>query len=150
MAISQDKAMTADLARSLESATTLMQDLLGDIKENATSFALLKQKLEALEETVDVLSKIVRDGNNNSRPMITRLALVEKSVIDMGKYLDEIHEKVEKIEDGIKNSLMKEKQSEAEFKREQLIAKIKLFGIAAPGAISLSILLIKVLSGMEP
>ena len=148
MVTAQDKALTADLARSLESATTLMQDLLGDIKDNATSLVEVRIKLESLRELVGTLSKIVRDGNGKGS-MITRLALVEKSLEDMEKYLDEINDKVEKLDDGIKESLVQEKKSEAEFKKEELKAKLKMFGIAAPGAISLAILLIKVLSGME-
>lgn len=148
MATAQEKALTAELAKSLESATTLMQDLLGDIRSNATSLAEFKIKLESLREMVDTLSKIVRDGNGKGS-MITRLALVERSIEELDKYTEEIGDKVEKLEDEIRESLVEEKKSEAEFKRERLKANIKLFSIAAPGAISLAILLIKVLSGME-
>lgn len=140
-----------DLAKSLEAATTLMQDLLGDIKDNALSLADLKAKLESLTNNVETLSYIVRDGNGKGS-MITRLALVEKSIEDMEDHYGEIKETLEKLSTKIEDMVKSEKEIEErkqEFRREKLIEKIKLIGLVAPGIIALAIVLFKFFAGMD-
>ncbi|GAF93983.1 unnamed protein product, partial [marine sediment metagenome] len=53
MPTSGNNKLAEELARSLEASTALMQDLLGDIKDNATSLALVKAKLESLSDSVE-------------------------------------------------------------------------------------------------
>ena len=79
MPASKNNDLSQELAKSLESATSLMNDLLGDIKDNATSLATLKVKLESLSDSVESLSHIVRDGNGKGS-MVTRVALTEQSL----------------------------------------------------------------------
>lgn len=146
MTLEHDKALTGDLVRSLESATAMMQDLLGDIRANATSLTELKIKLESLTEMVHTLSKVVRDGNGKGS-MITRLALVEQSVENLDEYLEEMNNKMGRIEQDIKASLEQDKKTEAEYRSDVLKARLKMFTVAAPGAIALAILLVRVLSG---
>ena len=154
MTTSNDK-LSQELAKSLESATALMQDLLGDIKGNATSLAILKAKLESLSDSVESLSHIVREGNGKGS-MVTRLALIEKSVEDIEDGFDELKGEITSALKEIKASIKEEKKSdkevvdkEKEFKRQQLLAKLKILAVTAPGVIALVIVIIKMISGTE-
>src|SRR5271157_4277084 len=82
---------TDSLLKSLQSVTALMQNLLSDIKENSASLAIVKTKVDSLKENVEVLSHVVRDGNGEGS-MITRLALVEKSLEDIEEEFHEMKE----------------------------------------------------------
>ena len=155
MATSDNKQLSEELARSLESATALMQDLLGDIKDNATSLALVKAKLESLSGSVESLSKIVRDGNGKGS-MITRLALAEKSLEDIEDGFDELKVEITAAVNEIRQSLLVHVEEDAKvhaqvqkFERDRLIAKLKIVAVVAPGAIALAILIIKMLMGVD-
>jgi hypothetical protein len=155
MPTSQNDTLSEDLAKSLEAATALMQDLLGDIKDNATSLAILQAKLESLHDNVESLSHIVRDGNGKGS-MVTRLALIEKSVEDVEKSFDELKGELGNSLKEIKDSINEEKRTEKEdedkekeFKRQQMITKLKLIAVIAPGAIALAIVVIKLVMGIE-
>jgi len=145
--------LAEELAKSLESATALMQDLLGDIKGNATSLALVKAKLESLSDNVETLSHIVRDGNGKGS-MITRLALVEKSTEDIEENFDELKKELSSAVKELRACIEEEKKSDAEeekslkeYKREKLLAKLKVVVVVAPGLIALAIVLIRMLTG---
>jgi len=156
MPTSENNKLAEELAKSLESATTLMQDLLGDIKDNATSLALVKAKLESLSSSVEALSHIVREGNGKGS-MITRLALAEKTLEDIEEHFDkfseEVHTAIKELKatiDEEKTLRSQEQKSEKEYKREKMLAKLKVAAVVAPGAIALAILIIKMLMGELP
>jgi len=137
----------SDLLKSLQSVTTLMNNLLSDIKEHATSLALVKAKLESLTENVDTLSHVVRDGNGKGSVM-TRLALAEKSLEDIEEEFHELREENVASVKEIKRCIEKErnigKRSEDEekkFKREKYMATAKILGafLAAFAALGLQI-----------
>lgn len=153
MTASENNKLAEELAKSLESATNLMQNLLGDIKDNASSLVLVKAKLDSLSSSVESLSHIVREGNGKGS-MITRLALVEKSLEDIennfDKFADDVHRSIKELRDAIDNEKLlrdQEQKTEKEFRREQVLAKLKMAGVIAPGVIALVILIIKMLTG---
>ena len=82
-----------ELLKSIEALMTLMQGLLGDIKEHSTSLAIVKERLESLTGNVEALSHVVRDGNGQGS-MVTRLALIEQSIENIEKGFDELKEHV--------------------------------------------------------
>jgi len=148
--------LAEELAKSLESATNLMQDLLGDIRDNATSLALVKAKLESLSGSVESLSRVIR-SDNGSGSMVTRLALAEKSVEDIEIYFDKFREEVSVAIKEVKMSIREERstnfrkeQTEKEFNRDQLLSKLKIAAVVAPGVIALAILIIKMAMGEVP
>lgn len=155
MPTSQNSQIPEELAKSLESTTHLMQNLLGDLKDNASSLATVKSKLESLSDSVEALSHIVRDGNGKP-PMITRLALVEKSAEDIEKYFDEFKTEMTKTLDELricikedKKEIEHTKEEEQEFRRERMLAKLKIAAVVAPGLVALAIVLIKMVAGIE-
>lgn len=156
MPTSENNKLAEELAKSLESATALMQDLLGDIKDNATSLALVKAKLESLSSSVEALSHIVRNDNGKGS-MITRLALAEKSLEDLEEHFDKFSDDVCDAIKDLKTNIADEKElhakaemSDKEFKREKMLAKLKVAAILAPGVIALAVLLVKMLMGDTP
>lgn len=156
MTTSQNNTLAGELAKSLEAATTLMNSLLVDIKDNASSLAIVKAKLESLSDNVESLSNIVQDGDGKGS-MVTRLALIERSIEDIEEGFDEIksgvHRALKEIKESIKDDKKTEKEGEnkeKEFKRQQLLARLKILGVIAPGAIALAILIIKMLMGEAP
>lgn len=155
MPTSQNNKLPEELAKSLESATSLMRDLLGDIKGNATSLAMLKVKLESLSNSVESLSHIVRDGDGKGS-MVTRIALTEQSLEHIEESFDELKtemtEAIKEVKKEIENEKLNEREEsdkEAEYKREKLITKLKVLAVVAPGTIALAIAIIKIIMGME-
>ena len=141
--------LAQDLAKSLQVTTALMQDLLGEIRDNATSLAVLKEKLEGIEEKVKSLSHIVRDDNGN-KSLITRLALLEKELENMEEALEEskeerteIHTRISKVKD----SLSEDKKTEAEFNKEKTVSWLKLAAVIAPGLLALGLVIAKFFLG---
>lgn len=156
MTTSDNSKLAEELAKSLESATNLMQELLGDIKDNATSLALVKAKLESLSSSVEILSHIVRDGNGKGS-MVTRLALVEKSVENIESNFDELKKVLQEAMGELKEALEEHEEEDAkiheqitDYRREKSLAKLKVIAVVAPGAIALAIILIKMFMGELP
>ena len=138
---------TAVLVKSLQSATMLMQNLLSDIKDHSVALALVKAKLEALSENVELLSHVVRDGNGEGS-IVTRLALIEKSLEDLEEEFHEVKDTSETAIRDIKKYVEKEKdggkQDEDELRKlkmEKRIASLKLWGalIAAFAAMAFQV-----------
>jgi hypothetical protein len=155
MPVSKQNELSQELVKSLESTVSLMNELLGDIKDNATSLATLKVKLESLSSSVETLSHIVRDGNGKGS-MVTRMALVEQSISHIESAFDEFKLEVDSVIKDVRREIAEERQDEKyeetkekEFKREKLIEKLKLAAVVAPGAIALAITIIKMIMGIE-
>lgn len=151
MTASQNNNLSKDLAKSLESATSLMHDLLYDIKDNATSLVMLKVKLESLSDNVESLSHIVRDSNGKGS-MVIRMALIEQSLTHIEESFDELKNEISEVVKEIKLEIYNESQvekeylnKEKEFKREKLLTKLKVFAVVAPGVIALTIVIIKMI-----
>jgi gas vesicle protein len=147
--------LAQDLASSLKATTELIYNLMDDIKENATSFAVLKEKMESLSDSVESLSHIVRDGNGKGS-MITRLALYEQSLDNISEklddFVDETQETIKELKSEIKNErALKHSSTEKDrdFKRKIILERLKVVAIVAPGLIALSIMLIKLFAGVE-
>lgn len=134
--------LVRDLAKSLQVTSALMQDLLSEMRQNSTSLAVLKEKLETLRDNVDGLSDIIRNGNGKGS-LITRMALAEKSLQTLEQTLKEYHEELHQEIQSDKTN----KKEEDEFRREKLLSKLKIAAVAIPGIVSLIILIIKMLSG---
>jgi hypothetical protein len=150
------KVVPEEILKSLEITTTLIQNLLGDIKEHSTSLAMVKTKLEALSVSVSTLSGVVRDGNGNGS-LVTRLALAEKTIEDIEKSFNDLKEEVEVEINELREYFKKkkaaedqEKVSERDFNREKRLARLKIVAVAAPGLLALVLMLIKMLSGETP
>ncbi len=154
MPTSQNK-IPDELLKSLESTTTLMKNLLDDIKDHSTSLAIVKEKLESLSSSVEILSRIVRDDNGKGS-MITRLALIEKTTEDIEEHFDELKDEIKKDIGEIKNAIEKEKEEEKSdeekirvFKREKMLTRLKILAVSAPGLLALVLVLIKIFLGTD-
>ncbi len=142
-----------DLAKSLESATHLMKNLLGDIKDNAASAAAVKSKLESLSDNVATL---LHDSNGRGS-VITRLTLVEKEIENLEERFDDFEKDTADSFLDIKSGIKEQKKfeeatlsQEKTFRRDKLITKLKLAAVIAPGTLSLIILALKALTGLVP
>lgn len=134
--------LAEDLAKSLEATTSLMQSLLGEIRDNATSLAVLKEKLESLAGTVKGLSTIVKDGNGKGS-LVTRFALIERDIETLEEHLEEYKKDLDEEVVNVRN----EREKLEEFQRERTLNMWKVTAVAIPGIISLIITLIKLFSG---
>jgi len=150
---SENDKIVEELVKSLESATTMIQSLLGDIKENSSSLTLVKAKLESLSSSVETLSHIVRDGNGEGS-MMTRLVVLETLVDNIDGDFDalkkEVTEAVKELRKCIDEKNKSDEQkviTEKEYRRERLLAKLKVAAVVAPGVIALIIILAKALIG---
>lgn len=127
--------LAKDLAKSLQVTSTLMQSLLTEIKENSTSLAVFREKLESMRDNVDTLSNIVRRGNGKGS-LVTRLALAEQSLETLEEAMEEYHAELSNIG-----------KAEKDFKREKSLSKLKVAAVAIPGFVSLIIIIIKLIMG---
>lgn len=151
MPTSNKDKVPEELIRSLEAATSLMQSLLGDVKNNATSLAILKVRLESLNENVETLSHVVRDGNGKGS-VITRMALVEKSLEHITESIDELKKETSQTAKDIRDEIHNEEKNtdkNSEFKRKRLLTKLQIALVVAPGSIALIIMLVKLIFGIE-
>ena len=151
MPVSRDSNIPEELLRSLDATTLLIQNLIGDIKEHSSALILIKAKLESLNENVEILSHIVRDGNG-SGSVITRLALAEKTLGDLEDSLNDLNNKVDdeckcikQTIDNNKNFEMQERKLERKLNQDRVMGKVKVLAIIAPGIISLIVILLKLL-----
>ena len=133
MTSSDANELAEDLAKSLHAVTTLTQSLLGEIRDNATSLAVLKEKFDVLAENMEVLSKIIRMGNGQES-LLTRVALLEKSLSILEQKLDEKEEDIQKIEDHSRAFTMR---------------IWKMGAVLLPGLIALAVQIIKAVTGVE-
>jgi archaellum component FlaC len=131
-----------ELLKSLEAVTLMLDNVLSDTKEHATSLAILKTKLEDLGGNVETLSHILRDGNGQGS-LITRMALAEKTSEDIEEQLNDLKEEVNTalrdlrlaIEAGPK---VTEEELEKQ-KREKSIAKWQVIGSALAAFVALGL-----------
>jgi chromosome segregation ATPase len=154
--LSPNKKSFEELLNSLNTTISLVNTMMGDMRDQSTSLIVLKAKLESLTENVEVLSHIVRnDGGQGS--VVTRLALLEKIVEDLEENIDciknDVHEEVKSIKEMIESDRAhetKEEELRKKYQQEKVMTKLKLVAIIAPGLISLAIILIKMLAGETP
>lgn len=140
-----NKDISEDLAKSLQATTSIVQILLKELRENAIAMATLKEKLDGIEENVKYLSSVVRDGNG-SKPIITRLALVEQELQDISESIEyskgqraEIHARISKVKDLIHV----EQKSEKQFRRDKRLGLLRIIATTAPGVLALGLVVIK-------
>lgn len=85
MTKSQEQAeqfLINEFVKDLEATTEQVQKLLDEIYDSKVDFVALKTELKFLVENVKELSAIVRN-ENGAGSVLTRLALIEKSVEDI-------------------------------------------------------------------
>ena len=96
----KDDIYLTNLIKGLEATTSLVQNLLDDIKDNAILVGNLKVSVEHLNQQVSVLENIIRGNNSSTKSLLTRLALLEKEVADLTKMI-EYHENLETAEQSV-------------------------------------------------
>jgi hypothetical protein len=150
------KVVPEEILKSLEITTSLIQNLLGDIKEHSTSLAMVKTKLEALNTSFGSLSEVVREDTGKGS-LVTRLALAEKAIGDIEKSFGGLKQEIEKEINDLKAYLEKKRAeglqhdiSEQDFNRQKRLARLKVAAVAAPGLLALALLLVKMLAGETP
>lgn len=141
--------LAGDLAKSLQATTSLVQTLLGELRENAANMAVLKEKLDGIEEKVRYLSYVVRDGNGE-KSIITRLALVEQELEDINEALNdnksdraEIQARISRV----KALVDSDKKTEAQYKKEKTLSWLKLIAQTAPGLVALGLVIARYFLG---
>ena len=141
--------LVEELLKSINSTTSLIQGLINEIKDNATTLATLETKLNTLNENSKTLSKIVRDDNGN-KSVLTRIALLENDLSDLNTNYKEFKSYVYKKTDELvrlNNEIIKLSETDEEVtgKRKWIMASLQI----APGVIALILVLIKLFWGVE-
>ena len=147
--------VVGDLAKSLQVTTSLMQTLLSEIQDNATTLAVLREKFDTLGDKVQSLSRLVRD-DNGEKSVITRLALIEKTIEDINEDLLEIKTRTDSDTkslhtriSSVKDMVYKEVKTDKQFKREKMMNWIKLAATILPGVFAWGLVLAKFFLGVE-
>lgn len=151
----KNNEVVEDLAKSLQVTTSLMQTLLSEIQDNATTLAVLREKFDTLGDKVQSLSRLVRD-DNGEKSVVTRLALIEKALEDINEDLVEIKNKTDvdtkslhaRISN-VKDMVYKEAKTEKQFKREKLMNWFKIAITILPGLFALGVVIAKYFLGVE-
>lgn len=144
------------LLDSLNVTVSLVNNLMGDMRDQSGSLILLKAKLDSLTENVETLSHIVRDENGKGS-MVTRLVLAERTIKDLEEHFDELRgelcEEIRGLKTAIHNDKTigaREEELEKKYRQEKIMTKLKILAIVTPGLISLAILIIKMLATGSP
>jgi chromosome segregation ATPase len=156
-----------DLAITLRATTALIKELVSEFRDNATAVAVMKEKIDSLSESVEILSHIVRDENGKGS-MITRMALAEKTIEDLEESINELKKTLSEIKECIEEDREEEEKAvaeklkaaekaleslktaettalkkEQEYSRKKKIEKIKFWAAVLPGILSSVALLLK-------
>lgn len=149
--LQQNDNIPAELLKSLQVTTALMQNLLDDIKEHSASLALIKVKIENLGDNVSSLSHIVRDGNGES--MVTRLALAERELTDLREEFRELKniatntiKEAKRYAERDKTLDKKSVEEEKKYSREKSIAKWKFWGVLIAAFAALALQLFQIIA----
>lgn len=81
-----EQILIEEFMKDLESTAEQVQQLLTDIRDSKLGFVEIKTELRFLIDNVKDLSSIIKDGGG-SGSVLTRLALIEKDLIDIKKYI---------------------------------------------------------------
>lgn len=160
-----NKELAEDLAKSLQVTTSLIQSLLQEIRDNATSLAVFKERLNSLSDKVNTISSIIKIDNGPGS-LATKVAINEKEIKDVEDELklilddlsgikinfasdkQDIYKKIEETKQELKHSFGLIEKTEAQQNRELSIQRLKTLGVMLPGIISLVLLIAKAM-GVE-
>lgn len=121
------------LIESIKVTSVLIQALTKDLKNNEVSQATLKARVDAVDEGLRSLMRLVRDGNG-SNSIMTRLALIEEDVEGLGdrdaEFRKYVYAKVEEWE-GHNRKVSTNKR--LAYNRERVLTVLKIL----PGVIAL-------------
>jgi hypothetical protein len=81
-----EQILIEEFIKDLESTAEQVQKLLEDIRDSKIDFVAIKTELKFLVVNVKELSSIIRDGDG-SGSVLTRLALIERSIDDIKAYM---------------------------------------------------------------
>jgi chromosome segregation ATPase len=156
MTSSPNKKSFDDLLESLNVTVSLVNTLMGDMRDQSGSLVVLKAKLEALTKNVETLSHIIRDENGRGS-MVTRLVLLERTAKDLEEHFDDLKDELCEELKNIRNTIesnksleLKEEELEKKYRQEKVMTKLKILAIVTPGLVSLAIILLKMFIGDTP
>lgn len=89
-----DHHLLEEFIKELEATTQQVQLLLRDIRESELEFASTKTELKIFVENVKELSSLIREGGDGGS-LLTRVALVEKSVEEIESWIKIANQKKE-------------------------------------------------------
>lgn len=78
----ESRALVQDLTRGLQATSAFIQSLSGEIRDNSVALAAFTSDLKNLRETVNLLSKILKDGNGKES-LLTRTSILENDIEDL-------------------------------------------------------------------
>lgn len=149
----QNNEVVEDLAKSLQATTALMQSLLAEIQDNATTLAVLREKFDTLGEKVQSLSKLVR-GDDGDKSVVIRLALIERTIADIEKEIRDIrdesdnnHRQLHTRISSVKDMVYRDVKLDSKLEKVKVINTLKLIAIIAPGALALGMVILKYFLG---
>ena len=82
-----EQFLIEEFIKDLELTALQVQKLLEEIRDSKIDFAAIKTELKFLLDNVKELSIIIRDGGG-SGSVLTRLALIERSIEDIKDYIE--------------------------------------------------------------
>jgi chromosome segregation ATPase len=85
------------VASGLSATTRLIQSLAADVRENSLAVASIKTEVASLKDDVRIVSEILLREEKGTKPVLTRLALLEQLSEDMGKDVDKLESSSENI-----------------------------------------------------
>lgn len=111
--MTQQNKLTKELQESLDITTSLMQNLVEEIKQHPNDIINIREKLETMRVLASALD--------------TKLTSIQKSLTTLEVNLEEYHEDLEEYQDQLKD-----KEQSLEFKRNRRIAILKIIAVAIP------------------
>ena len=94
--VKEDAVLAAQLTQSLQVTQTLVEQLLGEIRNSTASRAELGVTIRQLEEQTASLNRAVR-GQNGDKGLLTRVELIETEVTFIRKSMEA--ERMDKAEE---------------------------------------------------
>lgn len=151
--LNAEQVIIDELIKDLERIANQVQQLLTEIRDSKIDAATIKTELRFVVDSVKELSLIIRDGNGH-RSLLTRLALVEKALVELKEYTTKnttdsslmntkmvlLEQKLYGLSNYIDGLKAKEQEKERELTialRERIAGKWKLYAAIISGTFML-------------
>lgn len=128
----EDNGNSPESVSDLRNASSLIEALIREIKENSTALATFGAELKSVRQGVEFLSKIINDGDGKGS-MLTRISLLENDFKDLQRETERTGQKVDRLDDTSRQMIVEDRKDA----REQVTRKWQFWAAVVTAVLSL-------------
>lgn len=141
---SEDNVSAGHLSQGLQITASLIQGLLGEIRDNSIALAAFNAEVKNMRETVNLLSKILKDGNGTPS-VVTKISIIEGDIQRIQNGQRELSDKVTALTKRFDDTGREERIEEIRTNREQKSQRLQFWASIIAAVLALVATLLTVL-----